>query len=475
MNRREFCKASGIGILATGLGRPSYVFAQNPSIGFSGRRPASGDRKFISDAVERQIASVSKLIADPNLRHMFEICYPNTLDTTVDYEEIDGKPDTYVITGDIDAMWLRDSSAQVFPYLPLMRSDLKLKKLIEGVINRHAKFVLLDPYANAFYKDPNQPTMWQGDKPTPIPGVHERKWEIDSLCYVVRLGYAYFKETGDVSPFDADWAKAMKLIYATFVTEQRKDGNSPYYFLRRTDVMTDAPPHGGKGNPVKPVGLIASMFRPSDDATILPFLIPSNIFAAQSMRQLAEIFGKRLNDADFAGKCVALASEIEFAVKKFAIAPHEDFGPIYAYEIDGFGNRLFMDDANVPSLMSLAYLGAVRRDDPIYRATRRFLLSDRNPYFLRGRAAEGQASPHTGRNGIWPMGIILRAKTSDSDVEIAKCLQMLTSTTAGTGFIHESFDKDDASKFSRSWFAWANTLFGELIVNLAANRPHLLK
>lgn len=475
MNRREFCKTSGFAFLAAGFSPSPGIFGQQKYSAFTGVRPPAGERRFVSDAVEKQIAEISKMIADPELRQMFEICYPNTLDTTVSYEEIGGKPDTYVITGDIDAMWLRDSSAQVFPYLPLMRSDERLRKLIKGVVNRHAKFVLLDPYANAFFKDPTQKTIWQSDKPTPIPGVHERKWEVDSLCYVIRLAYAYYKQTDDISAFDEDWKRAMKLIFSTFVTEQRKNGESPYFFLRRTDVMIDAPPHGGKGNPIKPVGLIASMFRPSDDATILPFLIPSNIFAAQSMRQLAEIFSKRLNDAVFANKCAALAAEIETAVKRYAIAPHAGFGPIYAYEVDGFGNRIFMDDANVPSLMSLAYLGAVRPSDPIYRETRRFLLSDSNPYFLRGKAAEGQASPHTGRDGIWPMGIILRAKTSESDAEIVKCLRMLKSTTAGTGFIHESFDKDDASKFSRSWFAWANTLFGELIVGLATRRPGLLK
>lgn len=470
MNRREFIISSAGSLLATGA---FPAFGQD-SLPFSGRRPDRAARRFVSESVEELIKSVSGKIGDPQIRQMFEICFPNTLDTTVFYDESGGRPDTYVITGDIDAMWLRDSSAQVFPYVPLIGKDERLRKLIAGVINRHAKCVLLDPYANAFFRDAGQRSMWESDKPSPAPGVHERKWEVDSLCYVVRLAYAYFKRTGDVSIFDADWQRAAKLIFATFVTEQRKDGRSPYYFLRRTDVMTDAPPHGGRGNPIRPIGLIASMFRPSDDATILPFLVPSNIFAAQSMRQLAEIFA-RLGDAGFAGKCRALADEIETAIGRFAIADHEGFGRIYAYEIDGFGNRLFMDDANVPSLMSLAYLGAVRGDDPVYRATRRFLLSDSNPYYLRGKAAEGQASPHTGRDGIWPMGIILRAMTSQSDEEIAKCLSMLRSTSAGTGFMHESFDKDDASKYSRSWFAWANTLFGELIVKLASERPALLK
>jgi hypothetical protein len=471
MDRREFIVSTAVAALLSGHGRS---FAQTSVSDLTGRRPDPGNRNFISNAVETRIVEVAGRIRDPDLRHMFEICYPNTLDTTVFFDDSEDKPDTYVITGDIDAMWLRDSSAQVFPYVPLCGNDEPLRRLIAGVINRHAKFVLLDPYANAFYKDPNKRSEWESDQPAPGRGVHERKWEVDSLCYVIRLAYAYFLQTSDATPFDDEWRRAMKLIYATFVAEQRKNGSSPYYFRRRTDVMIDAPPHGGKGNPIKPVGLIASMFRPSDDATVLPFLIPSNIFAAQSLRQLAEIFGKHLNDAGFAGKCTALAREIETAVAKHAISQHGAFGRIYAYEVDGFGNRLFMDDANVPSLTSLKYLGAVAPRDPVYLATRRFLLSDGNPYFLRGKAAEGQSSPHTGRDAIWPMGIILRAMTSDSEAEIVKCLSMLKRTTARTGFMHESFDKNDASKFTRKWFAWANTLFGEMIVNLAAARPALL-
>jgi hypothetical protein len=473
MNRREFCKTSGMSILAASLMPSVSAFGQTSAL--TGKRPALAERKFVSEAVEKQIAEVSRKIADADLRKMFEICYPNTLDTTVFYEEINGKPDTYVITGDIDAMWLRDSAAQVFPFLSLIKSDEKLKKMIQGVINRQTKFVLLDPYANAFYKDPNQKTMWQSDKPTPIPGVHERKWEVDSLCYVVRLAYAYYQQTNDISLFDGNWKRAMKLIYETFVTEQRKNGASPYFFIRRTDVMIDAPPHGGKGNPLKPVGLIASMFRPSDDATTLPFLIPSNFFAVQSLRQLAEIFSARLGDKSFADNCLALANEVETAIRKYALAEHENFGKIYAYEVDGFGNKLFMDDANVPSLMSMTYLGAVKSDDIVYRNTRRFLLSENNPYFLRGKIAEGQSSPHTGRENIWHLGIIFRAMTSSDNAEIKQCLKILKTTTANTGFMHESFHKDDDKKFTRSWFAWANTQFGELIVKIAAERPKILQ
>ncbi len=445
------------------------------TVDFQSMRPAAAERCFTSDAVEKLIKKVKTTMADKELAWLFENCFPNTLDTTVDFEYIDGQPDTFVITGDIDAMWLRDSTAQVWPYMPLIKKDQPLRELIKGLIMRQTKCILLDPYANAFYKDVSKVSKWQSDRTLMQPGIHERKWEIDSLCYAVRLANEYYSITGDTSIFTNEWQKASRLILETFIAEQRKDGTSPYTFNRVTGQMFDSPVHWGLGRPVKPVGLICSMFRPSDDATLYPFLIPSNVFAVVSLRQLADIHQKVLDNQEMAGKCLKLAEEVDAAIKQYAVVEHLHFGNIYAYEVDGFGNRVFMDDANVPSLMSLAYLGAHQPDDALYKRTRAFLLSEHNPYFLKGKAAEGQASPHTGQNNIWPMGIILRAMTSTNEQEIIKCLQMLKATHAGTGFMHESFNKDDASKYTRDWFAWANTLFGELIIKLYHERPHLLK
>lgn len=440
------------------------------------RRPPMDKRTFVSEAVEETIRQVKPQIRDPKLAWMFENCYPNTLDTTVDFEVVDGRPDTFIITGDIDAMWLRDSTCQVWPYLFLIEKDEKLRQMIQGLIYRQTKCVLLDPYANAFYKDKNRPSEWQSDRPSPGPGVHERKWEVDSLCYVVRLAYEYWRRTGDSSCFDADWERAMRQIVSTFKTEQRKDGRSPYRFSRTTSRMTDAPVFDGTGQPMRPVGLIASMFRPSDDATLLPFLIPSNLFAVQSLRQIAQIYEKGLKkDKAFVQECRQLAGEVEKAVRKCGTARHRQFGTIYAYEVDGFGNVLFLDDSNVPSLMSLPYLGICNPQDPLYRRTRRFLLSEWNPWYLKGTVAEGTGSPHTGKTHIWPMGIILRALTSEDVKEIQLCLHLLKTTDAETGFMHESFHKDNPADFSRHWFAWANTLFGELILKVYHEHPDLLK
>ena len=358
--------------------------------------------------------------------------------------------------------------------MPLISKDEKLKQLIKGLINRQVKCVILDPYANAFYKDKTKISKWKSDETQMLPGIHERKWEIDSLCYVIRLANEYYQITNDSSIFDKDWDKAMRLIVKTFKTEQRKNNESEYKFSRETTSVIDSPPFEGTGRPIKANGLICSMFRPSDDSTMYPFLIPSNIFAVLSLQQLSVIYSEVLKDKRFAKECEKLALEVNEAIQEYAVSEHLNFGEIYAYEVDGFGNKLYMDDANVPSLMSLAYLGAHEPTDELYLNTRKFLLSENNPYFLIGEFAEGQASPHTGKSKIWPMGIILRAMTSTDDEEIKKCLKMLKDTDADTGFMHESFNKDNPQDYSREWFAWANTLFGELILKIYNENPSLL-
>ncbi len=471
--RREFLKSSGIaitGLSMLGLKNFRYINQDNYKI----MRPQPEERNFISEAVENKIAEVKNNIKDKELAWLFENCYPNTLDTTVKYRIINGKPDTFVITGDINAMWLRDSSAQVWPYLQLIQEDKKLQQLIAGVINRQTKCILIDPYANAFNFGPTG-SEWDKDLTDMKPELHERKWEVDSLCYTIRLAYGYWKRTKDTLCFDEDWLKAMKLVVKTFKEQQRKENNGPYKFNRITSWQPDNPPGDGYGNPIKPVGMICSTFRPSDDATIFLFLIPSNYFAVTSLRQLSEMILKIKNDENFAADCSALADEVENAIKKYAFSNHLNFGKIIAYEADGFGNQLFMDDANAPSLLSLPYLGCISNDDILYSNTRKFLLSDSNPYFFRGKAGEGIGSPHTGMEKIWPISIIIRALTSRSDDEIKLCLGILKESNAGTGFMHESFAKDNPADFSRKWFAWANTLFGELILKLYNERPNLLK
>ena len=428
-------------------------------------RPVVGKRLFHSAEVERQIQRVKQLLTNPKLAWMFENCFPNTIDTTVHYRIRDGKHDTFVYTGDIHAMWLRDSGAQVWPYVALAANDAELKDMLEGVIRRQIKCILLDPYANAFNDGPTG-GEWMSDNTDMIPDVHERKWEIDSLCYPIRLAYEYWKVTGDASIFDDEWIVAMTKILETFTAQQRKDGATPYTFLRKTDRAYDTLSNNGLGTPVNPCGLIVSCFRPSDDATTMQFLIPSNFFAVSVLRKAAEILKSVNKRNDLAKRCVSLAKEVENALMAHATYDHPKFGKIYAFEVDGFGNHLLMDDSNAPSLLSLPYLTDVKIDDPIYQNTRRFVWSKSNPYFFKGEAAEGIGGPHVGYDMVWPMSLIMKALTSTDDREIADCVRTLIATDAGTGFMHEAFHKDDPANFTRPWFAWSNTLFGELILKL---------
>lgn len=441
---------------------------------FVSQRPAPAQRAFTSDAVEAAITRIQRDIADPELAWLFANCFPNTLDTTVRYREIDGQPDTFVITGDINAMWLRDSSAQVWPYLPLAKEDARLKRLLAGVVRRQTKCILIDPYANAFNEGPTG-SPWAKDLTAMKPELHERKWEIDSLCFPVRLAHGYWQATGDGSCFDSAWRQAAALIVRTFREQQRMKSRGPYKFQRTTAVASDSLTNGGYGNPGRACGLIHSAFRPSDDACIFPFLVPSNLFAQRALEQLAEIHSTVLGDAGFARECTAFAGELKEAIAANTLAEHPRHGRIYAYEVDAYGGRVLMDDANVPSLISLSYTGCCPVSDPVYRNTRAFALSLDNMYYYEGRAAKGLGGPHSGLDMIWPLGIILQAISSEDDREIAGCLAALKATHAGTGFMHESFHKDDPNRFTRKWFAWANTMFGELILKVHATRPALLK
>ncbi len=460
---------------ASGNAMEGPIFSSRNASDWPDMRPAPRQRKFRSKAVEETIKEIrSYLGADNELGWLFSNCFPNTLDTTVNFSVKDGRPDTFVITGDINAMWLRDSTAQVWPYVSLAPRDEKLKELIAGVINRQVKCIHIDPYANAFNDGPGE-SEWASDLTDMKPELHERKWEIDSLCYPVRLAHGYWKSTGDTSVFDASWTSAMQLIIKTFREQQRKESQGPYKFMRVTGWQTDTVAGGGYGNPVNPVGLIVSIFRPSDDATIWPFLIPSNYFAVTALRQMAEIASAVTRDARLEADALALAGEVEAALQKYARAGHPEHGEIIPYETDGFYNCHFMDDANVPSLLSLPYLGAIDRSDPLYERTRRFVLSRSNPYYFSGIHGHGVGSPHTGLNQIWPIAITMKGLTASNDYDVVSSLRLLRATHAGTGFMHESFMKDDPSKFTRKWFAWANTLFGELVLETYRRKPELLK
>ncbi|WP_158828590.1 glycoside hydrolase family 125 protein [Mucilaginibacter lacusdianchii] len=471
MKRRIFLRNTGI--LGAGSILSSKMAFALPAE-FKVVRTAPGQRKFTSAAVEKAIAEFSKNVKNKELCWLFNNCFPNTLDTTVTYTQQNGRPDTYVITGDIDAMWLRDSTAQVWPYLTFVKQDKHLGDLIAGVINRQVKCILKDPYANAFYGDDTKEGEWKHDITAMKPGLHERKWEIDSLCYPIRLAYHYWKDTGDTRPFDQNWQQAVKTILKTFKEQQRKNGDGPYSFQRKTAWATDGVPMNGFGYPVKPVGLICSAFRPSDDATLYSFLIPSNFFAVVSLKQAAEMMSAVAKDPNTSNELTALANEVQQALKEHAIVNHPKHGNVYAYEVNGFGSYNLMDDANIPSLLAMPYLGAIDANDQVYQNTRKLLLSEDNPFFFKGTAAEGIGGPHIGKDMVWPLSIIARGLTSNDDNEIRYCIQTLQKTHGDTGFMHESFHKDNPAKFTRSWFAWTNTIFGEFLWKTYKSKPQLL-
>ncbi|MEO7767359.1 MAG: glycoside hydrolase family 125 protein, partial [Ferruginibacter sp.] len=469
MNRRKFVYSSAL--LTAGMLANSSGFAASNE--FPIVRVEPGKRKFQSQAIENAIKQFRAGVKNKETGWLFENCFPNTLDTTVAHSVANNIADTYVITGDIDAMWLRDSSAQVWPYLAFMSHDAALQQLVAGVINRQARCILKDPYANAFYDDDTKQGEWKVDLTDMKPGVHERKWEIDSLCYPIRLAYNYWKLSGDAAVFNQKYKEALQTIFKTFKEQQHKEDDGPYKFQRNTAVATDTRTMNGYGYPVNPVGLVCSAFRPSDDATVFSFLIPSNFFAVKSLQQAAEISSVVYKDRTLAGKLNELASEIKGALQKHAIVQHPVYGKVYAFEVDGFGGTLLMDDANIPSLLAMPYLGTASTSDPVYINTRKMVLSKSNPFFYKGKAAEGIGGPHVGKDMIWPMSIIIRGMTSRDDKEIASCIETLRKTHANTGFMHESFNKDDPSKFTRSWFAWANTLFGEFLWKTWKERPYL--
>ena len=400
-----------------------------------------------------------KLCHRPDLVKLYRNCYPNTLETTIEAMK-DGS--VFVLTGDIPAMWLRDSTAQVSHYLPLAAEDEEVRNIIKGVIKSQLKFIRIDPYANSFNSEPNDHGH-VNDLPKKSPWVWECKYEIDSLCYPLRLCYLYWKKTGDTSIFDEGFKKSAETIVDLWVREQNHFENSEYWFTRIDCPWQDTLHNSGKGMPVSYTGMTWSGFRPSDDACVFGYLIPSNMFAVVALSYLIEINNEFYRDKAFYLRCQKLKEEIEHGIEIYGTYDHPKYGRIYACETDGMGNRRLFDDANVPSLLSIPYLGFAEKSDPMYQRTRSFILSEDNPYFYKGKFGEGIGSPHTPEGYIWHIALSMQGLTADNDEEVRRVIDILASTDAGTGFMHEGFNADNPDEFSREWFAWSNSLFAELI------------
>lgn len=432
-------------------------------------RPELHDRLFRSDVIEETIEEISESIADEDIRRMFQQCFPNTLDTTVYHSEHEGRFDTFVVTGDIPAMWLRDSVNQVWPYIPFIKKDDEIKKLFMGLIHRHTLCIITDPYANAFKREMHDSKV----------EVFERKYELDSLAAFFRLSAGYYDETNDLTPFDEKWLhavdRAMEVIHIEQNTLNKDNHELLFQFKTHAGHLHPAVRLSGYGYPSKRCGLSRCVFRPSDDETVFPYLIPANAMTVVYLRKIKPIL-ETLGAVDLIKRTHLLADQIAHGIEEWGIVQHKEFGKIYAYEVDGFGSSCIMDDPNIPSLLSLPYLGYCEIHDEIYQNTRKCILSDWNSFFAKGQVACGITSPHVGVcDHFWPMATIMQALTTTDEKEIIDCLSILKRTHANTFFMHESVDVNNEHRFTRHWFAWVNSLFGELITTIHTTNPELLK
>lgn len=415
----------------------------------------------LPQAVQQAIKEASERLAHrPKLSQLFQNCFPNTLETTTKLLD-DGT--TFVLTGDIPAMWLRDSVEQVIHYVPFAQKDTELQRILEGLIRRHMFYIQVDPYANAFNESANDWHWNASDVTESSPWVWERKFELDSMCFSFRLAYLYWKNTGLTGIFDETFKKSLIKMLDIWNIEQEHKERSEYRFERHNGITIDTLRKNGLGMPVNNIGLIWSGFRPSDDACDFHFNIPSNMFAVVTLRQLEEIAQYVFRDLKLVARIAAMAEEIQHAIELYGIVDHHKYGKMYAFETDGFGNHLLMDDAGTPSLMSAPYLGYCAADDPIYLNTRKFILSEDNPFFFQGEQLSGIGSPHTDKGFVWHLAYSMQGLTAVDPQEVLDMIHICESTDADTGYMHEGFNVNNPADFTRDWFAWSNSQFAQLV------------
>lgn len=471
---------------------------QNPYM-----RPAPKCRTFVSSAVERVIQDLKSRLRDPDLARLVENCLPNTLDTTILWHrgrENKGVSNlqSFVVTGDIHAEWLRDAARQLSVYQPFIKHDQKLKDLMVGAINTQANYLLISPYCNAFHPPP-QSNVKKGetamDDVYPRPDwrqVFECKYELDSLASFLTLTNDYYENSnGDLLFLSELWMRALEKVLIvmkreSFPSFDKKTGQALafyYAFKRQTNIGSETLPLAGIGNPVNyDTGLVRSAFRPSDDATILQFFIPANAHMVTELKRLRTNFLNEKMPSQFPAETFITAVDsfiesITSGIENYGIVNHPKWGKVYAYEVDGYGGNVFMDDANIPSLLSLPDIGYLDIDDEIYQNTRKMILAkDGNPYYLKGTHFEGIGGPHIGIHNAWPMSLLVKMRTSNDDEEITESLNLIMKTSANLGLMHESVhvNSPHGKQYTRSWFAWCNSEFGKTILHLAAHKPHLI-
>lgn len=464
-------------------------------------RPAPKCRTFVSPAVEYVIEDLKAKVVDPDLARLIENCLPNTLDTTILWHRssrqnsrVDGGQ-TFVVTGDIHAEWLRDSARQLSVYQQFVKYDSKLKEMILGAINTQAHYILTSPYCNAFHPPPESGVKRGNtamDQVFPRPDwryVFECKYELDSLASFLTLSNDYFVNSGGDNSFVTPlWLRAYEKLLIVLRRESEPSFDldtgqaKPFYysFQRQTNIGSETLPLGGVGNPVNyGTGLIRSAFRPSDDSCILQFFIPANAHMLTELKAVKKnlLSGESEDMEILAEQTDYFINSISKGIEEFGIINHPVWGKVYAYEVDGYGGNILMDDANLPSLLSLPDMGYGDINDEIYQNTRKMILSKKgNPYFLTGLFFEGVGGPHIGIQHAWPMSLLVKIRTTDDDEEIKESLDYIMGTTGGLGLMHESVhvNSREGRQFTRSWFAWCNSEFAKTIFHLAKYKPHLI-
>ena len=414
-------------------------------------------------AIDRMIDRVRGVFSgeDGRVGQVFENCIGDTLDNTVKRME-DGS--VYVITGDIPAMWLRDSACQLMPYVRFAAQEPGIREILVKVIETQARCILLDPYANAFTL-PGTTSIWTSDRTAMKPGIWERKYETDSLCHPVNLAWTLWKKAGTAEHFTPAWKRAAERIVETLQTETDHENRSEYRFQRDDCVFTDTLSRDGMGALVKSgIGLIWSGFRPSDDSCVYGYFIPANMFAAVTLERIGEISEEVYGDRALAERARSFAAGVRRAIGEYAVLPHTA-KPYYAYEVDGFGQYLVMDDANIPSLLALPLLGWCDADDRLYLNTREVILSEHNPFYYEGKYLRGIGSPHIPVRYVWHIALAVQGLTAADCREKLDCIRQMVNSDAGTGMMHEGVFVDDPACYTRPWFSWANAMFCELVMD----------
>jgi meiotically up-regulated gene 157 (Mug157) protein len=466
-------------------------------------RPILPCRTFYSQEVEDTIERLKDVIADPDLFRLFENSWPSTLDTTIAWRgwsnttKADGEPEepeelTFVITGDIEAMWLRDSANQLQAYTSVLKANSSfdsLASLFRGAINLQARYILESPFCNAFQAPlesgiPRHSSR-NSDQITPsfdYFSVFSCQWELDSVASFLQLSSDYVTATNDYAFFQksSNWTKAVATILQTaesmMIDSYSADGewqHTPYTYCA---------PYGGtpinncNGSPHRGhIGLVRSFHRPSDDACTYQYLIPSNMMFSSALNASSLIMSKITpRSSNLTSWMRQMSTNINRGINDHALVPDPKYGMIYAYEIDGYGSVISMDDPNVPSLLSAPFIGYTKTQDPIYSNTRRKILSHDNPYFAWGPIISGVGSMHTLPGKVWPMANLMTILTSGDEEEIATNLDMVLGSTGGTGLVHESVDAQTGG-YSRSWFSWANGLLGQVVLSLEGRGTGVLE